>query len=504
MSLRAKSFQGILLCSVFTSCANVRPITTTKTKPNATPSQAINNFKSETDRLQLTQAITQEKISDKNENFLAPHAGAKKQMWIKYFTTKGKERLQRFINYGERYRPVVESTFEKYGLPKDLYYVGIIESGYQNRATSHAGAVGPWQFVKATARRYGLKVNRSIDERRNIYKSTEAAALYFQDLYNIFGSWELALAAYNAGEYGIIRRIRGANTREYYELSQRKIIPRETRNYVPKVLAVMDIFKNAHKYGLRIPSGESKFYTQTKSIKIQQGVHIATLAKSLKVPTQALLNLNQDIKARYIPRPGKNGFELIIPSNAKQTKQFLAYLAKNKSEKNVRRALASRKTQRRRSATHYEYHQVRKNESLHSISKRYNVKLSSLKAANRLRRDTIYIGQKIKIPTSSKHTKILSSYTVKRGDYLIKIAQKFKTNTQRLKKLNRLHRNSVYAGQKIKLPPRKITHYTVKRGDILANIAQAHNKSIRELRLYNNVGNIIYPGQKLIIDVQKI
>src|SRR5690606_21088104 len=113
------------------------------------------------------------------------------------FTVKQRDRFQRFLNNGEEYRHHIEAIFQEYGLPKELYYVGLIESGYYLGARSHASAVGPWQFIRGTGRRYGLRINSDIDERRDLFKSTHSAAQYFKDLHKMFSSWELALAAYN-------------------------------------------------------------------------------------------------------------------------------------------------------------------------------------------------------------------------------------------------------------------------------------------------------------------
>ena len=170
--------------------------------------------------------------------------------WVKYFSKREKARFLRHSNNGAKYRNVINKILKSHGLPQELFFVGLIESGYNTRIKSHASAVGPWQFIKGTAKRYGLRVDGYVDERYNIIKSTEAAASYFKDLYNIFGSWELALCAYNAGEYRIINAIRRGNTRSYKELVKKKLIPKETIYYVPKVAAARAIFEQPKKYGM--------------------------------------------------------------------------------------------------------------------------------------------------------------------------------------------------------------------------------------------------------------
>jgi len=188
-----------------------------------------------------------------SRDFLAKRNTKRMQFWVEYFTQKQRDRFQRFINNGEEYRHHIEKVFVENNLPKELYFVGLIESGYYLGARSHASAVGPWQFIRGTAKRYGLRMSSEIDERQDLFKASRAAANYFKDLHNIFSSWELALAAYNAGEYGIIRRIMKHGTRDFYELSKRKLLPTETINYVPKVLAAMHVVNNAEKYGFVIP-----------------------------------------------------------------------------------------------------------------------------------------------------------------------------------------------------------------------------------------------------------
>lgn len=501
-------YLSISICLILSSCANIVPnyrykkshIDQTSSTSNEiykakTPTQTINSFKRNTEEKQLTQAIATENITKRDETFLMPVRNKKVQFWIKYFTTRNKDGLERFIKNGEEYKPIIESIFDKYGLPKELYYVGLIESGYQNRARSHAGAVGPWQFIKGTATRYGLKVTRSIDERKNIYKSTEAAALYFQDLYNIFGSWELALAAYNAGEYGIIRRIRGANTREYYELSRRKIIPKETRNYVPKVLAVMEILSSPKKYGVKVKKPNHNIFVNTRSFKIKGSISLKTLAKKLKVTQTIIKGLNHDITGNYIPYMGRAGFEVFLPNTSiKNISKINDYL-KSKPSRRQSRTVSKAKGR--------QIHIVRKNESIYSISKRYNVKARTLRKLNNINSNTIYIGQKIQLPTASK-TKVLYSYTVKVGDNLSLIAKTFNTNISKIKRMNKIKRSKIFIGQTLKVPPHKAITYTVSKGDVLGSIAKRKNQTVAMIKKLNKISSTIFPGQKLIIKYELI
>lgn len=494
-------FNQILSLSIpflVVSCANIVPNYHYQTA-HKTPTQQIKQFTHTTEKNALDNLIENGKAS--NYHFLKPKRNKKINFWIKYYTGRGKRTLEKFLSNGEKYKPIIIDILKQHNLPEELFYVGLIESGYMNHAKSHAGAVGPWQFMPDTARRYGLKVTRSIDERKNIYKSTQAAALFFQDLYNIFGSWELALAAYNAGEYGIIRRIRGANTRDYYELSARKIIPKETRHYVPKVIASMYVSKNLEKYNVNHKKGHGKIYHRPKVIKINKATSLKTLSKQLNVSVKVIKKLNHDIHKNYIPYMGKNGFEIYLPNKTAQRK--IAFLEKNSK---VLESKTFTKTER---PSNTNYHRVKNNESLYSISRRYNIKISTLKKINNLNSDMIYKGQKIKLLSGAKpqikpNHIVKNIYKVKKGDNLSLIADKIGTRIATIKKLNRLKSTRLLVGQKLRVPKYKKQLYTVRPGDVLSKIARTHGTSIRRIKELNNLNQFIYPGQKLIVDIQSI
>lgn len=484
----------ILIGLSLISCAHIQP---THKLDNNYEETAIDIPDDENDdnNIAPTDTLASAPVFKKSEkNFLERRNSKKVNFWIDYFSKKNKNRLERFVANGEKYKSIIEETFSRYGLPKELYYVGLIESGYYNAAKSHAGAVGPWQFMPSTARRYGLRVNHKIDERKNIFKSTEAAALFFQDLYNIFGSWELALAAYNKGENGVIRRIRGANTRDYYELSRKKVLPKETRHYVPKVLAVMTILENIDHYGVKVKKWQDNPFAEATKIEVDKSIKISTLAKKLNVPTSYIKQLNQDLKGTYIPYPGRNPIEIYVPSSSKESiASFNKYLANIKSQKRSPRQNTKK----------IEYHKVRRNESLYSLAKRYNTSISQLKRLNNLKRNTIFVGQKIKV-SSQSHARVVYSYTVKRGDNLSTIAKIFKLSPQKLKQMNKLRSSRIYVGSKLQVPPHKKVTYTVRKGDSLGRIAVKKRVSLAQLLRLNGNKNQIYPGQKIVLELKLI
>jgi membrane-bound lytic murein transglycosylase D len=446
-----------------------------------TPTHAIQSFKENTDRMRIENILSGKK---KNSTFIRPVMNEKVQFWINYYTKRNPGLLKRHFQRASLYKKDIQGIFAEHGLPKELFYVGIIESGYSMHAKSHASAVGPWQFVKDTAKRYGLNVNHVIDERRNIIKATHAASEYFKDLYNIFGSWELALSAYNAGEYGIIRRIRKAGTRDYYELSEKKIIPRETRNYVPKLQAVMTIAKNPDRYGFRIPE-KGSYLASMKQISLKGSTSLKNLSSKLGISTRILKKYNPELISYRTPYYKNDDLELLVPKSVK------------KSELTFKE---SRKVAQR--STHY---RVKKGDNLINIAKRFKTTVTSLKESNSLTTNRIYIGQRLKVDTrdESKVTKSYQIYTVKRGDHLNRIARRFNTTWRSIKRINKISKNTIYPGQKLRVPDVEHLTYTVKRGDHLHKIARNFKTSISEIRKLNSLrSSKIYPGQNLVVSVK--
>jgi hypothetical protein len=186
----------------------------------------------------------------KNTKFDYPIAiNSRVEYWIDYFCGRGRPYFQKYLERSEFFIPYIVPILKQNGVPEDLVYLAMIESGFNNLARSHARAVGPWQFISATGKRYGLMVNWWIDERRDIGKSTQAAVEYLKDLHNIFKSWELAAAAYNAGEAKIARAVRRFGTKDFWLISKHRFLRPETRDYVPKIMAAAIISKNRVQFG---------------------------------------------------------------------------------------------------------------------------------------------------------------------------------------------------------------------------------------------------------------
>ena len=447
-----------------------------------------------------------------SRNFLKKKNTKRMEFWVDYFTKKNRDRFQRFINNGEEYRHHIEKVFQEYGLPKELYFVGLIESGYYLGAKSHASAVGPWQFIRATGRRYGMKINHEIDERQDLFKATTAAAQYFKDLHNIFSSWELALAAYNAGENGMIRRIMKHGTRDFYKLSSNKLIPSETINYVPKVLAAMHIVNHAKEYGFQIPVKKHRLFDLTELTPVKKNIPLRTIADRLNVDLKLIKKLNPELRRSSTPRQFAGTYMLRVP------KSQYAYKLDDLKSVEIASNLAlpklsrpeSRKELNRRTA---QFHKVRKGETLLSISRKYEIPAKTLASFNNFNswKTKLTSGQKIKLvsvesnQSNSPKVKITNKpiiYKVSRGDNLKEIAKLFNSPMAKLKKLNNLSKGKILVGQKLVLPNTQKGIYTVRHGDHLTKVAKDFNLPIETLVKINSLKRrTIYPGQKIIVNM---
>jgi membrane-bound lytic murein transglycosylase D len=219
--------------------------------------------------------------------------------WISYFQDNGKDWFRGWLERSTRFMPFIQSELRKAGLPQDLGFMVMIESGFLPNAISHAQAVGPWQFIAPTGRRYGLEQQWWLDERRDLAKSTEAATKYLRDLFEEFGSWYLVAASYNMGEGGLRRQIKKYRTRDFWALAQMGALPRETTDYVPKIIAAMMIAKSPSLYGFM---GVSQFEAfDFDEVTVPGGTDLREIAEKIGVTTKTLRDLNAELIHGYIP-----------------------------------------------------------------------------------------------------------------------------------------------------------------------------------------------------------
>lgn len=373
------------------------------------------------------------------------------QKWLDHYRNHPKT-ITRYLKRGSKYKPMIEKILRDQGLPEDLYYMALIESGFHHKARSHARAVGVWQFISGTAQRYGLAINYYADERIDPMRATIAAGLYLSDLNNVFQSWYLAMAAYNAGEMRILNAIMKANSRDYWDLVDKKALPRETRNYVPKFIAAAMIGKNPEQYGISfVPESP----IDTTSIELPSPIALNKIAQSTGIPAQTLKDLNPHLRHNLTP-PQHRNYKIWVPRDK------LATIEAQKT------ALAGQRLNFRKTGKLAKYipaggiHKVQSGETLSQIARTYGLTVSTLKSLNGLTSSRININQPL-VVSNNKAAKVAADdddptttpgfkrYRVRRGDSLASISKRFGTSISKIKKLNRLNKSRIYAGQLLKI-----------------------------------------------------
>jgi membrane-bound lytic murein transglycosylase D len=335
---------------------------------------------------------------------------------------------------------MMHRTFEAYGLPPDLVYLSMIESGYNPTVVSRAKAVGIWQFIRGTGRRYGLEISRYVDERRDPEKATHAAAQYLRDLYILFRSWDLALAGYNAGEGKIGRSVRRHATDNFWEIRKTSYLKRETRDYVPKYLAALTIAKNPAKYGFH--NIDYQRPVASERVTVTGGLSLSALAKVCGVSKKEMQALNPELRRSLTP-PGSAYVLRVPPGTGGAVLDNMVALAK-----------ASRKESRTAASGD---HRVRPGQTLSSIARRYGVSTRSLARANDMNStDILRSGRKLKIPGYSVRAKGHGRpgiHVVKRGETLGSIARRYGVTIRALARANNMRTTSVLRiGRKLSVP----------------------------------------------------
>jgi membrane-bound lytic murein transglycosylase D len=225
---------------------------------------------------------------------------ARVQRWIQHFQGHGRGFFRRWLERSGRFLPAVQAELVRNGLPQDLAYIAMVESGLSPHAVSHAGAMGLWQFIRTTGERYDLDVSWWIDERKDFGKATRSAIRYMRDLYHQFGSWYLVAASYNMGENGVRRLIRRHRTNNFWELADRGALPDETTNYVPKILAATLIAKAPALYGFRDLRYQLPY--DYEFVEIPGGTDLSRIAKAIQVSDRHLRELNPELLHGLIPQ----------------------------------------------------------------------------------------------------------------------------------------------------------------------------------------------------------
>jgi len=304
------------------------------------------------------------------------------QAHIRYFNTAIHDRFGQWLLRLSRYQPLVETIFSEFHLPSDLVYLSLVESGFNPYAYSRAKATGPWQFMKGTAKAYGLRVDTYVDERRDPIKSTVAAARYLRDLYDLFGAWPLAMAAYNAGEGKVMRALHKAKAESFSEISKTRLIRRETKEYVPRFMAATIIARNPDRYGFSQESAEPH---QFDEVIVTRPLHLRAIAKATNISYEDLRLLNPELRRDATP-PGDDTYHLKVPVGAKENvEQELDHIPTHRFPPLPAKAQFA-------TAGPSHWYKVRIGDTLAKVSKRFRVPLKTLKTKNSLSGPTIRPG----------------------------------------------------------------------------------------------------------------
>ena len=353
--------------------------------------------------------------------------------------------------------PVIEQAIRDKKLLQDLKYVAVIESGLRSHAKSWAGAVGPWQFMPATGRENGLKVAKTIDERRDLRRATDAALDFLSSLHRRFGDWFLALAAYNCGPGRVSRALKAQNVTSYWDLS----LPNEAERYVARVAAVAVILRNADRYGMRVPDADRFDPNDTRRVRIAVGkaVPVVRIARAAKTTYRHIRKLNPWLRSATLPA-GKH--RLTVPADTDSG--FVARVAglapsrgrasapKTKSKARRATAAAAKKPKAKKSSS--ARHKVRRGESLSDIAQRHGVGLTALQRHNSIRRpDKIYVGQVLRIPGKGKAKPARKvRHKIRRGESLWDVAEKYGVTVAELKRKNSIRRpDRIFPGQVLRI-----------------------------------------------------
>lgn len=471
--------------------------------------------------------------------------------WIRYFTGKGRGYMQTYLERSARYMPMMKNVLRENGLPEDLVYIALIESGFSPKAHSKANAVGYWQFIRSTGKRFGLTIDTFTDERRDPVLSTRAAAEYFKALHNLLGSWHLAMASYNVGESRVKRAVTRYYTRDFWKLiKQRRSFPAETKNYVPKFIAAAMIGKNPAKYGFTELEFQDPLSYDT--VALQSPISLSKLASNLSVDVDELQLLNPKFRTDYVPI--SRGSETVVRIPVGRATDALAALSMSVTSQ-----------PRILQAEHY-FYRIRRGDNLSTIAKKHRTTVSQLRRLNNLSNRTLLRpGRSIKVPDSggdgikyvteedsrtpasnnsnssgpSPAVQTMDSefHTVRNGDNLSTIAKRYGMSVSELLKLNTFSSRSLLRkGQKIRIRPEapkstkvnakasrvaaqqgkkkanamvasamKATKaqrkHVVKRGETMYDVSKRYGVAMNKLAQVNKVrlNYRVMAGQKLII-----
>ncbi|CAK8725315.1 LysM domain-containing protein [Candidatus Electrothrix laxa] len=352
------------------------------------------------------------------------------------FQKRQRVTFTRWLKRAAIYLPAIEKELKKAELPRSLAYLAMIESGFNPAAYSPAHASGLWQFIPATARHYGLRIDSWVDERRNPEKATQAAVLYLDALYKRFGDWQLAVAAYNAGEGKIQRGLEKYKARTFWDLAAKDYLPLETKRYVPKLIAAIIIAHDPERYGFEPVSEENEQYDV---VEVPSRTRLSAIAAAGGCSVKKIRQLNTELLKNQVP-PIKGMYSITVPAGSStRIAANLEQISADQERKIV--------------------HRLRRGETLSGLGKRYNVSVDMIMRWNDIddvrriragRKLALYPDGKPDTGSSKSERKMtVQYYKVRNGDSLWSIARKHQVSTQEIKRWNSLRDNLLHPGKKL-------------------------------------------------------
>jgi membrane-bound lytic murein transglycosylase D len=434
--------------------------------------------------------------------------------YISYFSSRGRPTLEHALARSGRYQEMIQRVLKEEGVPQDLIYLAQAESGFHPLALSRAGARGMWQFMASRAKGYGLERDWWIDERQDPEKSTRAAAHHLKDLYNEFGDWYLAMAAYNSGPGTVQNAVKRTGYADYWELYKRNVLPKETRNYVPIILAVTIMAKNPEQYGLdKVVTDKPVPYD---AVKIDYPVDLRLVAECVDASANELQDLNPSLLRLTTPKDRE--FELHLPAGTKD--RYLTAITAIPPDMRV----------------WWRYHKVVPGDTLASVASAFHTSRQAIVQANNLDGDdNLKAESELIIPVApgkhpsdevASYSRRATTYRVRRGDTVETVAENFGVPPSMVRRWNHLKGDSVGgrhvlyihlpiapdpdAKPQIASKPKSnsslrasrskaVVHHKVQRGETLSSIAKSHNTTVDALKENNrNLANL-RPGMILVI-----
>jgi len=433
--------------------------------------------------------------------------------FINHFSNRGRDTIERALARSGRYEDMIRRVLREEGVPQDLIYLAQAESGFHPLAVSRAGARGMWQFMGSRAKGYGLQRNWWLDDRQDPEKATHAAARHLKDLYNEFGDWYLAMAAYNSGPGTVQSAVKRTGYADFWQLYRRNVLPKETRNYVPIIVAVTIMAKNPEQYGLENVAKEKPVPYDT--VKIDYPIDLRLAAECVDATASDLQDLNPSLLRLTTPKD--SAFELHLPAGSAE--KFQSAVGAIPADKRV----------------WWRYHKVQAGDTLASISRTYRVPAKSIAGANNLDDGTLTPESKVIIPIApgkeidtATYARATTRYGVRKGDTVDSVAENFGVSAKMLRGWNHLRGSSlagrrtlylhlpvsagsgsqVVASRTRKSRPHAGTavsarsgalHHKVKRGETLASIASSYKTTVSALQRDNRNTATLRPGMILVI-----